>query len=449
MARIIPLNRFRSLFASGLKADGLYDLYTAPNQRSATVVLAQCANTTNEARTVTFGVSSKENNIFYHLVKNFEIPPNDARNLLTGRLILQGFDGDTILSPEILYIKDLTPLTSPEVVLINSFSNFANIIENPTNFPKTQPGGDISDTTFLSAADLIARYRSDIQLDTIRYVKSTSSALDDGLEGPMSLSGKCFRDSGYIVDSIIADLRNNANHRCIETGIFYFSGYMTATFSPLTGTTVPTLPANQVQATIAAISAIGAFITGIDIPSDGGFTTVFPDGILSAGSGGESKTTNVIDLVRTVYHPLSTGGDTYSYSPSGEPSFPDKELAASLLENKAKIQKIVKDYVFNQGYLADQDLRDKCNRDVGFMVDAVANDLSTGVMAKSIQYALSYWSGAVVGATSRIPSNNPRALDQEKNTIDTIQFLKKTALNINAPLSGGLSISLGILETKY
>jgi hypothetical protein len=444
MARIIPLNRFKSLFASGLKADGLYDLYTAPDQRSATVVLAQCANTTNEARTVTFGVSSTVNDTFYHLVKNFEIPPNDARNLLTGRLILQGFDGDLILSPEILYIKDLTPLTFSETVLVNGFSNFAKIIANPTDIPQTQPGGDVSDTTFLSAANLIERYRSGIQLDTVRYSKSITNALSSD-----TLSAKCFRDTGYIVDSIVADLRNNANHRCIETGIFYFSGFITQNAYQDTGTTVPSLPLNQVQATISAISAIGAFITGIDIPSNGGFTTVFPDGILSAGSGGESKTSNVIDLVRTVYHPLSTGGDTYSYSPSGEPSLPDKELATSLLQNKPKIQKIVKDYVFNRGYLTDLNLRDKCNRDVGFMVDAVANDLSTGVMAKSIQYALSYWEGAVVGAASRIPSNNPLALNQEKNTIDTVQFLKKTALNVNAPLSGGLSISLGILETKY
>ncbi len=149
-------------------------------------------------------------------------------------------------------------------------------------------------------------------------------------------------------------------------------------------------------------------------------------------------------MVRTVYHPLSTGGDTYSYSPSGEPSFEDIVLAKSLLENKTKIQKIVADYVFNNDYLNDPDLRSKCNRDVGFMVDAVANDLSTGVMAKSIQYALSYWDGAV----SRI-KDQALAPNQIVNTLDTVEFLKTTALNINAPLSGGLTLSLGILETKY
>lgn len=434
MATTIPLNRFKSLFYSGLKSDNLYPIYTAPTQRSATVILTQCANTTNETRTVTFGVSSITNDTFYHLVKNFEIPPNDARTLLTGRLILQGFDGDTVINPEILYIKDLTPLTYSETVLNNGFSNFIQIIDNPSNVPATTPGGPISDSSYLSAANLILRYRSDLQLETVKYVKSYSSVLSSD-----SLSAKCFRDTGYIVDSIAADIRNNANHRCIETGIFYFSGYIVQNAYSETGTTVPTLPANQVQTTIDAISAIGAFITGIDVPP----TTVFPNGILSAAPSSDRQQ-DVLNLVRTVYHPLSTGGDTYMYSPSGEPSLNDIDLSVSLLRNRAKIQKIVSDYVFSNGYLTDATFRSKCNRDVGFMVDSVANDLSTGVMAKSIQYALSYWDGSV----SRIPNSN-FIPDQIRNTIDTVEYLKRVALNINAPLSGGLSISLGILETKY
>jgi hypothetical protein len=439
MAKIIPLNRFKSLFFSGLKSDRLYKLYAAPTQRSSTVILTQCANTTDQTRTVTFGVSSITNNTFYHLVKNFEIPANDARTLLTGRLILQGFDGDTVLNPEVLFVKDLTPLTFSETVLVNSFNNFTQVIGDNQNVPVTSPGGTRTDSSYLTAASLIKQFRSDLQLDTVRYVKSTSNVLSSA-----SLSAKCFRDTGYIVDSIAADISNVANHRSIETGIFYFSGFITQNFYSGTGTTVPSLPANQVQSTIAAMSAIGAFITGIDIPTGGGFTTVFPNGILSAGTGGESRKQDVINLVRTVYRPLSTSGDTYAYSPSGQPSFEDVELAQSLLVNKTKIQKIVADYVSNNDYLNDPDLKFKCNRDVGFMVDAVANDLSTGVVAKSIQYALSYWNGAV----SRI-ENQALAPNQIVNTLDTVEFLKTTALNINTPLSGGLTLSLGILETKY
>lgn len=436
MARIIPLNRFRSLFYSGVKSDGLYPLYEAPTQRSSTVILAQCANTTNATRTVTFGVSSITNQTFYHLVKDFEIPANDARTLLTGRLILQGFDGDTVLTPEVLLIKDMTPLSQSENFLVNGFNNFLTIINNPVNVPKTFPQGIATDGSYLSASRLISRYRSDLQLETVKYVKSISTVLDDN-----GLSARCFRDTGYIVDSIAADIENNANHRSIETGVAYFSGAILLRSSN-PGSLVPTLTSDQVDITITAISAIGAFISGIGyVPTN----TVFPDGILSAGSGLEARASDAIDLARTVYYVLSTGGDTYSYFPSGSPSIADKELASSLLENKTKIQKIVSDYVFNQGYLTDPALRAKCNRDVGFMLDAVANDLSTGVDAKSIQYALSYWDGAV----SRIPSTNPLALNQIVNTLDTVDFLKRTALNINAPLSGGLTISLGILESKY
>ena len=435
MAAIIPLNRFRSLFYSGVKSDGFYPLYTPPTQRAATVILAQCANTTGQTRTVTFGVSSITNQTFYHLVKDFEIPASDARTLLTGRLILQGFDGDTVLNPEVLFIKDKTPLTQSENILINGFNNYLAVISNRENVPETTPAGIITDNSYLSASNLISRYRSDLQFETVKYVKSISTVLDDS-----GLSARCFRDTGYIVDSIAADIKNNANHRSIETGVFYFSGAVLLRSSN-PGSSVPTLTSNQVDITITAISAIGAFISGIGyIPTN----TIFPNGILSAGSGGESRASDALDLARTVYYTLSTGGDTYAYSPSGSPTQADKELATSLLQNRTKIQKIVKDYVFNEGYLTDNAFRDKCNRDVGFMVDSVANDLSTGVIAKSIQYAVSYWDGS----TSRIPDSN-FIPDQITNTLDTVDYLKRVALNINAPLSGGLTISLGILETKY
>jgi hypothetical protein len=433
MAQIIPLNRFRSFFYNGIKSDNLYKIYTAPNQRSATVILTQCANTSNSTKTVTLGVSSTDTDTFYPLVQNFEIPPNDARTLLTGRLILQGVDGDTILQPEVLYIKDLTPLTNAESVVVNGFNNFVNIINDPQNLPPTTPSGIITDNSYLSAANLIKRYRSDLQLEVVKYAKTLTQDLSSD-----SLSAKCFRDTGYIVDSIAADVANNANHRSIETGLFYFSGYIIQNL--YSGTTVPTLPASQVQATIGAISAIGAFITGIDMPT----ATVFPNGILSAGSGGESRVNDVLSLVQTVYHPLSTGGDVYSYNPSGSATVESTQFASVLLANKAKIQKQVADYVFNSGYLTDNALRSKCNRDVGFMVDAVANDLATGVVAKSIQYALSYWDGSV----SRI-ADQPLAPNQIRNTIDTVEYLKQIALNINVSNTGGLTISLGILETKY
>lgn len=433
MALIIPLNRFKSFFFSGLKSDNFYEIYTAPSQRSATIILAQCANTTNETKTVTFGVSSITNDTFYHLVKNFEIPANDARTLLTGRLILQGFDGDTILNPEVLFIKDETPLTPSDEILINGFNNYLSIIKPPSNVPKTNPQGTVSDSSYLSAANLIRKYRSDLQLETVKYVKSISTVLDD-----LTLSAKCFRDTGYIVDSIAADIENNANHRSIETGVAYFSGYIQQGIygaSP-----VPTLPSDQVDITINAISAIGAFISGIGyVPTN----TVFPEGILSAAPA-NARQQDVIELTRTVYHPLSTGGDVYDYNPLGTPDIESIEVANGLLRNKTKIQKIVSDYVFNKGYLTDATFRAKCNRDVGFMIDSVANDLSTGVVAKSIQYALSYWDGT----TSRIPDSNfiPNQID---NTLDTVEFLKRVALNINAPLSGGLTLSLGVLETKY
>lgn len=431
--KIIPLNRFRSIFKSGIKSDGLYELYSVPSQRSATVIMAQCANTTNETRTVTFGVSSVSSS-FHHLVKNFEIPANDARNLLSGRLILQGVDGDTVLFPEILFIKDMTPLNNSEIILVNGFNNFIVVIDNYENVPQTTPAGTITDNSYLNASILISRYSLDLRLETVKYFKTLSNALSTE-----TLSANFSRDVGYIVDSISADIKNNANHRSIETGVAYFSGYIDSS----TGTNKYSdfiVPNGEVQATITAISAIGAFISGIDMPVS---TTIFENGILSAGSVTDRRQ-DVINLTNTVYHPLSTGGDRFLYSPSGSPTNADIEFANSISQNKLKIQKIVKDYVFNKEYLTDAVNIAKCNRDVGLMIDSVINDLTTGVIARSIQYAVFYWDGSI----SRIPNSN-LIINQKEKTLDTVEFLKRTTLNINAPLSGGLTISLGFLESKY
>lgn len=431
MASIIPLNRFKSIFYSGVKSDGLYPVYTTPSQRSATVILAQCANTTGETRTVTFGVSSTVNNTFYHLVKNFEIPPNDARTLLTGRLILQGIDGNTITSPEILYIKDLTPLTQSENILVNGFNDYVAVINNSENVPQTTPLGAITDNSYLSASVLISRFSSNLKLETVKYFKTLSNALSTE-----ALSANFSRGIGYIVDSISADIKNNANHRSVETGVAYFSAYIidASEYSAFI------VPRGEVQTTITAISAIGAFISGIDMPVS---TAIFPNGILSAAPA-NSRQQDVINLAKTIYHPLSTGGNTFLYSPSGSPTNANIEFANSIYQNKLKIQKIVKDYVFNQGYVTDAGFINEFEQNAGLIIDSVINDLTTGVIARSIQYASSYWNGS----TFIIPNSNLISNPIEK-TLDVVELLKRTTLNINAPLSGGLTISMGVLESKY
>jgi hypothetical protein len=435
---IIPLQRFRSLFFNVSKTEDLEPFYIAPRERSSTVILAQCTNTTYEWRTVTLAVSSAQGNEMYYLVKDFEIPPKDSRTLLTGRLILQGIDGDQILAPESLFFKEESALDSSDSVVISGFNNFIEIIRDINNVPATSPSGT-TNSTRLSAANLIRLFKPQLQLEAVKFARQNfAGIIDDD-----SLSAKCFRDSGYIIDSLAADIANAANHRSIETGLFYFSGYIQqGIYDP---SPVPTLPENQINATVFTISAIGSYINGENIPSIPAdrFTSV---GVLSS-SVFNSLRSVVSNLVGNMVYPFINAGATQAYNPAGSPSSKDIEVGRRLLDNRLSIQKKLSAYVeektFINRFLPDfEELRDKCTRDVGFMVDAVANDLITGVNSKSIQYGLSYWDGS----TSRLPEED--LPEQVKNTISTVEFLKTYALKV-ANNFEGVTLSLGVLETKY
>jgi hypothetical protein len=115
----IPLNKFRSLFFNLSAGAGRQDVYTVPDRRATIVVMAQVGNNTDYDRTVTFGVrtnmttdggdiTSGPNPINYNIVKDFWIPAKDARTVISGRLVIQGFDNETVLAPETLYIEDST-----------------------------------------------------------------------------------------------------------------------------------------------------------------------------------------------------------------------------------------------------------------------------------------------------------------------------------------------------
>jgi hypothetical protein len=118
MAVKIPLNKFRSKFSSisaadVLPGDGWTELYRSPERRATIIILSQITNLTPTDRTITVAVSTPgllegEQGTINHIVKNFAIPPYDARGISDGRLVIQGPDNDQILVPEILIAKDTT-----------------------------------------------------------------------------------------------------------------------------------------------------------------------------------------------------------------------------------------------------------------------------------------------------------------------------------------------------
>ena len=314
-----------------------------------------------------------------------------------------------------------------QLVLLSGLNNFTRVISNSANVPKTTPNGTLTVPNISSAAIDILINKTKLQQQVVEFVKYYFPVSLSGVDALQSdaLSAKCFRDTGYIIESIAADLNNQANHRSVETGMFYFSGAVLARQNNM-GSSVPTLPVDQVQATITAISALGVYINGNNIPA---LPTPFTStGVLSSSAYNSVKPF-VSNLVDVMTYPLRTNGDRVEYSPAGNPSNEDVVLGNTILNNRNSIQRTVSGYVFEKAYLSpplDNSLVEKCNRDVGFMVDAIANDLITGVNAKSVQYAVAYWDGS----TSRLNEIDGTVIqNQRKNTIDTIEYLQSVMLD--------------------
>lgn len=81
----IPLNYFLRVAAELVTTDT--DIYTTPTQRATIVLAANAANLTNDPVTVTLNVRSSSS-VVATIIKEFIIPPNDAANLIQGKLIL-------------------------------------------------------------------------------------------------------------------------------------------------------------------------------------------------------------------------------------------------------------------------------------------------------------------------------------------------------------------------
>ena len=102
---LIPLNTFKTkTFVLTTQTNAT--VYTAPVGVTSIVLMANVANvTTGTNASVTFahhrnlpvladaqGNGGQPGNVTTELVKNYEIPPNDAGNMLVGKMIIESLD---------------------------------------------------------------------------------------------------------------------------------------------------------------------------------------------------------------------------------------------------------------------------------------------------------------------------------------------------------------------
>jgi len=325
------------------------------------------------------------------------------------------------------YINGRNTITvTPSNKINDLLEIFNKIILDQNNTPPTTPAGIVSNSSYLNASQNILKYKSQLQEQVVKYAKHF---YPQAMGSNATLSAYCYRDSGYIIDAIAADLKNNTNHRSIEVGNMYFKG-ITKNVIYGNNNNIPIIPVEQINATVNSIKSMAYYINGNNIPSQiSSFTST---GILSSTELGSARHSDVIDRLNNVVYALQHSGNLNTYDPIDNPTELELDTASILEMNKTLLQTQVSDYVKQKKYLSDSNLATICNRDIGLMIDALIHDLNNGTNARCIEYALAYWSGS----TSRLPDS--LVPNHKQKTIDTINKLKSCILALSQEFTVGI-----------
>ena len=81
----LPLNTFRTRAFELTTIE--QTIYTTPTGLTTIVLGAQASNIGNSTATITFTL--RKNSTDYIMLKEFEIPPNDAAEVTTGKLVIE------------------------------------------------------------------------------------------------------------------------------------------------------------------------------------------------------------------------------------------------------------------------------------------------------------------------------------------------------------------------
>jgi hypothetical protein len=250
-----------------------------------------------------------------------------------------------------------------------------------------------------SAAALLAANRTFIQKEVIEYI-------DQEYPGFAYNKDSCQRDAGYIVDGLVYDVTNGTNLSSINNGFYYWNGNVSRI-------------AGQERQTIAAWNYI-SFLAKRIINNQ---TAIAAQTFNYALTGGPAayKVNNSFDIIN-----FGILNNSFPALSSGA-VIPGGAYAADLLTaNKTFIQKEVVSYVDKvyPGFLTTAQ-RDKCERDTGYVVDAVAFDTRNNTNASARRVGSFYW----LGATSLVPGQQIETV----NALNYAKYLSKYIIN-NKPV---------------
>lgn len=274
---------------------------------------------------------------------------------------------------------------TPQATVNTLFSTITNIITNGTVGISDQilaNGLPSTDTNTVAAYNALLANKETLQNQTLAWIAANHPTF-------VYNTTTCYRDVGYIIDSVAFDLLHSGTKQSIKSGVYYYNYSSTST-------TIP----NEIPQTTAAYSYLKSIIPSI--VKGQALTTVYQTlttqvivGQPIASSYEADALQDKIDVITNI---IRNGPDAITgQEPINLEINPSEEAihAFNLLDaNKDFIKDEVTAYINATAGVFDYS-REYCYRDVGILVENVAYDAAFGGNEKSVQSGLAYYDGVI------------------------------------------------------
>jgi hypothetical protein len=322
----------------------------------------------------------------------------------------------TTTSLAIAYARDLTVSIATAAggavaatTVTNNFNTLLYILNTGTAgvTDLIVPNGVIStNTNTVAAYNAIILDKTSIQNNTIAWITANHPTFAYN-------TATCYRDVGYIVDSVAFDLLHGGNRQSIMSGVYYYGFSSTST-----------VIANEIPQTTAAYNFIrdisADIIKGNLITGTYQFTVTQTVSINTATSVEVNLINNKISTITNIikYGP----GVAPAHVPIGlTPNTTTNIVNAFnlLLANRQFIQAETVAFI-NTSYVGIVYNTATCKRDVGYIIDAVSYDLLYGGNSQTAKAADAYYDGSGLKIASNQKLATIAAYEYIKDLIDDI-----------------------------
>jgi hypothetical protein len=236
-----------------------------------------------------------------------------------------------------------------------------------------------TDSEFISVYNALQANKTLMQDSTLDFIIANNAGFQFN-------TSTCYRDLGYIIDSVSFDLLHDGNKQSIKSGVYYYN------FS--NNTAIP----DEINETSAAYEFISTLIpkivTGrlIENPRQTATTQVIdlaPAGIIES----ERLQDKINVIVGIINNGPDWAGPKVPISLTMDTDSNVSNAYALMIANKEFIAAEVIAFIDAtfKGPVSFDYNQELCYRDTGLIVDAVSQDILLGGNRKSIEAGLAYW----------------------------------------------------------